>query len=652
MSGFKTDNNSGDIYYDDVEYTVRKVKKAKISTADGTNPGTVDINLEYQNTPGSTNYTVDSKISLVPGEGMSFLHNSNTGTITLTGTPKNKLDATRDPVKNDDSTKGYAIGSFWVNISVDVNGTRKNKAFLCTSALDGNAVWTTIDKMTVKSAAPTASNDGGSPDGTNEDRGYAIGSFWLDITTQTDPKLYVCVSNAVNNASWKEVGANSGPQVLLKTANPTPADGDPDFANSSIGTIWISMGPDFTNSHVVFMKLKAWTNTPPVGPTHIWKALNTYVTTTNPNNDALGDKFTTGSMWLNIIDQALWIAYSNYQNNTWTRITPYTLTTDPTTANKLPEGTIWVNTTNNTAWISLDKDDGIWQEIGAGGGGLNPIVSADPPAASNQEPEGTLWIESDTNQAWISVDQTNGTWQLIGKTIVSPSAPAITNKEPEGTLWVESDTDKAWISVDQNAGTWKLIGDGLPAGNNKEIQFNQNGVFGASSNLIYTDEPGKGGGLKQQADTTISSYNYYSYKTTLSTAGRAYFYSYHVPCTQYSYIGVDGNNVALAQDMDAYKSIHLVNASSGSVLLTLPEYGTTEYQISTGKVPAGHILTIKRVDAGSTSANNVVAIEPGSGVLIDGFSGTPIYLDQRKFVTLYLTYDSNTLIKNWVIISA
>ncbi len=643
MSGFKTDNNSGDIYYDDVEYTLRKVKKAKISTSAGTQ-GIVDINLSYQNTPGSNDaYTVDSKISLVPGEGMSFAQDSNTGTITLTGTPKNKLNATTDPTKDDDSSEGYTVGSFWVNIFVDVNGTRHNKAFLCTSALDGNAVWTTIDKMTVKSAAPTANNDGGSPDGTNADRGYAIGSFWLDITTQTDPKLYVCVSNAVNGASWKEVGASSGPQVLLKTANPLPAD--PEYNSASVGTIWITMGPDLSIKHSIFMKLKTWND----GglPVSYWAALNTYTTYDgDPSNNAFSSSFPAGSMWYNGTDRTLWIAQSGYQNTAWERISPYRLGSSPTTSNKLPEGTIWVNTTDDTAWISVDKTVGTWLQLGSGGG-LAPIVSANAPTTVNKEPEGTLWIKSDTDNAWISVDQAAGTWQLIGKTIVSTSAPTTLNKESEGTLWVESNTDKAWISVDQAAGTWKLIADGLPAGNHTEVQFNKNNEFGASSNLVYTDWEEKGGALKQKYDNTSNAYNYYNYRTALTSGGRAHFHSYHMPSSIYTSTGI----------LNAYHGIHLVDASSTSpIILTLPGAGITESAITgtTGLpsvVPFGYIIKIKRIDIGSSSLSNIVLIRAPSGYLIDGFDGIDLPLQQRESVTLYLSADHPTAgIKNWLIL--
>lgn len=587
MSGFKTDNNSGDIYYDDVEYTVRKVKKAKISTAAGTNPGTVDINLSYQNTPGSNDYTVDSKISLVPGDGLSFSQNSGDGTITLIGTPKNNLAAAQDPTRTDDNTQGYATGSFWVNTSSDISGTKKNKAFLCTSALTGNAVWTTIDKMTVKSAAPTANNDGGSPDGTNADRGYAIGSFWLDITTQTDPKLYVCVSNAVNGASWKEVGSSSGPQLYVKTVN--PLNSDPEANNAPIGSLWINK-----NWYVSFIKVESG----------YWRSNNIRISSSGPGSNT---EFPTGSLWADIVGNIIYM----WDGTEWFSLGGLPVVkdaNDPTSSNKKEEGTIWINTTNDTAFISTYKGsaspttyDAVW--VSVGGGGLNPIVSA--------------------------------------------NAPTTANKEPEGTLWVESDTDKAWISVDQAAGTWKLIADGLPAGNHTEVQFNKNNEFGASSNLVYTDWEEKGGALKQKYDNTSNAYNYYNYRTALTSGGRAHFYSYHMPSSIYTSTGT----------LNAYHGIHLVDASSTSpIILTLPGAGITESAITgtTGLpslVPFGYIIKIKRIDIGSSSLSNIVLIRAPVGYLIDGFDGIDLPLQQRESVTLYLSADHPTAgIKNWLIL--
>jgi hypothetical protein len=49
-------------------------------------------------------------------------------------TAKNKLDATAAPGVNDDTTEGYSVGSFWIDVTGD-------EAYRCVDATDGAAVW-------------------------------------------------------------------------------------------------------------------------------------------------------------------------------------------------------------------------------------------------------------------------------------------------------------------------------------------------------------------------------------------------------------------------------------------------------------------------------------------------------------------------------
>ncbi len=67
--------------------------------------------------------------------------------------PKSNFSATSAPGVNDDSSKGYSIGSTWANIST-------NKAYLCLDATTGASVWIEITAGAAGGEANTASNVG------------------------------------------------------------------------------------------------------------------------------------------------------------------------------------------------------------------------------------------------------------------------------------------------------------------------------------------------------------------------------------------------------------------------------------------------------------------------------------------------------------
>jgi hypothetical protein len=57
-----------------------------------------------------------------------------TAALATAGVVQSNLDAEADPTVNDDTTLGYAAGSYWVNVTTGVE-------FYCHSATDGAAVW-------------------------------------------------------------------------------------------------------------------------------------------------------------------------------------------------------------------------------------------------------------------------------------------------------------------------------------------------------------------------------------------------------------------------------------------------------------------------------------------------------------------------------
>ncbi len=75
--------------------------------------------------------TLDSEV------GANTTHAASSG-VDHSNVKKNKFDATVAPTVNDDSGDGYAVGSFWHNITAD-------DSYVCQDATVAAAVWTAID---------------------------------------------------------------------------------------------------------------------------------------------------------------------------------------------------------------------------------------------------------------------------------------------------------------------------------------------------------------------------------------------------------------------------------------------------------------------------------------------------------------------------
>lgn len=69
--------------------------------------------------------------------GTTFIPYLSGAALDVIATRKSALSQTIDPTANNDSSGGYAVGSFWVNVQQD-------KAFICVDASVGGAVWTQI----------------------------------------------------------------------------------------------------------------------------------------------------------------------------------------------------------------------------------------------------------------------------------------------------------------------------------------------------------------------------------------------------------------------------------------------------------------------------------------------------------------------------
>ena len=133
-------------------------------------------------------------------------------------------------------------------------------------------------------------------------------------------------------------------------------------------------------------------------------------------------------------------------------VTTITTTGVPTVS--APDGTIAVDTTNDTFYFI---SSGTWQEVS--GGGASVTVSDTPPSTPDV---GNLWFESDTGLTFIYYDDGNTSqWVEVGGApgIKSTAADAAPTDAIQGDLWYKTDTGNTYIYYDDGTSAqWVEIG--------------------------------------------------------------------------------------------------------------------------------------------------------------------------------------------------
>ena len=135
-------------------------------------------------------------------------------------------------------------------------------------------------------------------------------------------------------------------------------------------------------------------------------------------------------------------------------VTTITTTGVPTVS--APDGTIAVDTTNDTFYFI---SNGTWQEVS--GGGASVTVSDTPPSAPEA---GNLWFESDTGLTFIYYDDGDTTqWVEVGggagiRSYMQDAAPS---SPLSGDIWFETDTGVTYIYYDDGSSAqWVEVGVG------------------------------------------------------------------------------------------------------------------------------------------------------------------------------------------------
>lgn len=195
----------------------------------------------------------------------------------------NNLAATTDPTTGDDSGDGYAVGSIWINVTLD-------RVFTCVDASVGAAVWewtnepapaTRLDKLDA-TTAPTTGDDSGD--------GYSVGSLWIDLTAD---RAYVCVDASSGAAVWLRIdNPASGPLNKLD-ATTAPTTGDDSGDGYSVGSIWIDVTADrayicadATSTAAVWLRVDNTATFDPASPGNIGGTTPAEVTATKYKGSA------------------------------------------------------------------------------------------------------------------------------------------------------------------------------------------------------------------------------------------------------------------------------------------------------------------------------------------------------------------------------
>jgi hypothetical protein len=82
-----------------------------------------------------------------------------------------------------------------------------------------------------------------------------------------------------------------------------------------------------------------------------------------------------------------------------------------------PPGTIWINTTADTAYVCTHQADNtsIWVQVGGGEGTSGVSTSSDPTSSDDGYDITTIWVNTSTDSVFVCVDNTssNAIWKKI-----------------------------------------------------------------------------------------------------------------------------------------------------------------------------------------------------------------------------------------------
>ena len=163
----------------------------------------------------------------------------------------------------------------------------------------------------------------------------------------------------------------------------------------------------------------------------------------------------------------------------------FSATTDPTvnddTADGYQVGSLWVNTTSDAAFICVDATNGaaVWKDITTDpernlSASSAPTVNDD--SGDGYSP-GSVWVDTTNDTAYICLDASSGAaiWRLITpatqNNYAASVAPTVNDDSGVGysvsSFWIDTTADIAYICVDASSGAavWKKTTSSEPKSN-------------------------------------------------------------------------------------------------------------------------------------------------------------------------------------------
>lgn len=235
------DNDSIQGFYmaqEAIDQTALTLGKASDEVWDATNTRIKNVGTPTTDADAATKSYVDGAALGTLGTPLGISNGGTGGTTAAAartslgiengGTLKHKLDATSAPTAGDDSADGYAVGSFWIDVSA-------NQAYLCVDASASAAIWEiyldlSTESLYTSQQRMTLQTDTSSSNAVTFD--FAGGDCFLDLTENITS---ITISNLPENA-WATLIIQQGSGARTVTGWPAavkwPADTAPTISTT------------------------------------------------------------------------------------------------------------------------------------------------------------------------------------------------------------------------------------------------------------------------------------------------------------------------------------------------------------------------------------------------------------------------------------
>lgn len=366
-----------------------------------------------------------------------------------------------NPGSTDDSSKGYSIGSSWINAAT-------GETFICVDTTVNFAIW----NQTSGSAATLNNSTAVTNPTVNDDYslGYSSGSIWINTLTA---ETFTCTSSLVGAAIWNQTSGGTATLNNVAVAAVNPTFSDDSSLDYTVGSMWVNAATGGTFICVdASIGAAIWNQTSGSAGT-----LNNISATIDPTaTDDYSAGYSTGSIWVNTVSAQTYLCVDpTIGAAVWT-LTSGTIqtidnvnaaSTDPQATDDSSQGysvgSIWINTSNLTTFTCVDNSisSAVWTKTSNVDFKVPTVVTTSPYTVL---PEDTILLMS-VNSGVVNLPQISShvSKQLIIKDIVpkAEASPIVINSYLSETIDGEAsfsiDSDYASIGLIANGTEWSVI---------------------------------------------------------------------------------------------------------------------------------------------------------------------------------------------------